>query len=773
MQVLHRTDGTPDVAWVEQREYGLRDESDQEELLFVVTACRIHSWVVVRLGGVEIRTILALMPGVFRSPELGIPPPPIPFRDDQMEILSAPEDFGREIHVVADQENDAISDPNGKFIHQGLWHSAYVSGGTLVGHGDRLYIVPHDDLENLADHIKEIGAEALQKYDSFGDPTLNHIDSKGVIRHQGRPSVRPEPPEKGKPSEPGCSVALGLFAFIVLFALLAIVMSNWLGDESRVERLSFFAALALAGITAWRYHCIPVTIRTRIRSVVVRVFEGMCYAVIAATITFLLIPLLFSIISVNAGELLTMMALVFWGAVSLIVGTLVFLRAYRQSTGTIESGHHFPEPKRQSSIRRASIAGIAEPRDEAILSRPADSNSSSYVRNAAVLRQKEAQPKWRHSQPKERIRATGTLKDCGILRGIVRDDPDERVRQAAARRLESLKKEGKDAFEALVRLLRKGKKIGESDAFAFAAAESLQVYLPEVHKEMEKVGETATQNPWLIGALACVAADPKPYFTALLNPMRNADEGVVVAPLLRINADGSAQIARDVRDVYGGGLGAALGNIAAWGADTTAMNSQNSMRRALSMLGEKGCNHLEELRGDFPDQVSELLENNRKESQIISAVKELTAKLESTDSYPTAVATIEKIANYGHEAVGAIPAIVDKAASGGHFDLLFNSVSIVDIAKACGQEGATVAITSLASSLARVNKLMYWMTAVIYIEDLLDYGADGSASVPYLTVALEALDTHNIDADKAQFIDKLRTNINRLIAKIQSRGQSM
>ena len=129
-------------------------------------------------------------------------------------------------------------------------------------------------------------------------------------------------------------------------------------------------------------------------------------------------------------------------------------------------------------------------------------------------------------------------------------------------------------------------------------------YAPILQKQIKEAGENAIQNPWLIGALACMAPGPKPYFSTLLESMRNADEGQVEAPLPRIQANGSVQM---VRDVYSGDLGAALGYISAWGANKPAANSQDSMLRALSILGEEGRNQLQALRKSFPSQVDGLL----------------------------------------------------------------------------------------------------------------------------------------------------------------------
>lgn len=182
MKVLYEKNGVPVAVWVPKREYGIPDASDQLLLRFIVTSYRIHAWVRVLLGSTEIRTILAFMPGVFRSPELGMtPPPPIPFRHHQMIFLSAPKDFAEKIHIMGDQENDDIPDPSRKFIRPGLWFSPSVAGGTLIGCQDSLYIVPDNRIETLGNDLQTEGTDALKSLESFPDPTVGKTDDKGVI----------------------------------------------------------------------------------------------------------------------------------------------------------------------------------------------------------------------------------------------------------------------------------------------------------------------------------------------------------------------------------------------------------------------------------------------------------------------------------------------------------------------------------------------------------------------------------------------------------------
>ena len=120
-------------------------------------------------------------------------------------------------------------------------------------------------------------------------------------------------------------------------------------------------------------------------------------------------------------------------------------------------------------------------------------------------------------------------------------------------------------------------------------------------------------------------------------------------------------------------------------------------------------------------------------------MRDLIATLTATDDFPTAVDTIKEIALCGQDALPAIPAIIEKAASGGDFYLLLNSISIVDIAKGCGQPGITAATTALAASLLRFSDSLNRFYVTILIDSLLDSGADGSGAVPFLEEALQSM----------------------------------
>jgi hypothetical protein len=131
--------------------------------------------------------------------------------------------------------------------------------------------------------------------------------------------------------------------------------------------------------------------------------------------------------------------------------------------------------------------------------------------------------------------------------------------ELAAELIPAANEAAKKAFETIWNLLKNGKTVGESEAFQLASfGDAASSYAPVLQKQMVETGETAMQNPWLIGALACMASDPKPYLSTLLESMRNVE-----APLLRV----------------------------------------------LSILGEEGHNQLGVLRKNFPSQVDELLKD--------------------------------------------------------------------------------------------------------------------------------------------------------------------
>lgn len=161
----------------------------------------------------------------------------------------------------------------------------------------------------------------------------------------------------------------------------------------------------------------------------------------------------------------------------------------------------------------------------------------------------------------------------------------------------------KHAFEEMRDLIRQGKQVNEQQAFCLPMfGEPARQYAEALCQEIAKAGASAAGNPWLTGALACIAPDPKPYFVKLLQPMREADEGRRPAPMMRIGGGGVTQVG-DVRQVFGGMLGDALAFVSAWGANSPAMNSQTSLKRAIAIMGERGREELSALKGQFPKQV--------------------------------------------------------------------------------------------------------------------------------------------------------------------------
>jgi len=193
IKVLHETDGQPDTAWVTEREVGMPSRftgptANKVLALFIVSSVRIHAWVTVRLGDVEIRTILAIMPGVFKMPgmEFHMVFPLVPFRHPDMVYTSVSKEFGEKVHITLDPENDNIANLERKFVRPGLWFSRYIGGGTLIGHGPNLYIVPDSAVNNLGQSLMTKGPTALQSFASFPDPTIGSTDEKGIIREPAK-----------------------------------------------------------------------------------------------------------------------------------------------------------------------------------------------------------------------------------------------------------------------------------------------------------------------------------------------------------------------------------------------------------------------------------------------------------------------------------------------------------------------------------------------------------------------------------------------------------
>jgi HEAT repeat protein len=116
-------------------------------------------------------------------------------------------------------------------------------------------------------------------------------------------------------------------------------------------------------------------------------------------------------------------------------------------------------------------------------------------------------------------------------------------------------------------------------------------------------------------------------------------------------------------------------------------------------------------------------------------IEALIRRLRATEDGRTVVATIEAIVAKGPHAVAAIPAIVDKMVHLPPFTL-----SILEIAKACGPSGATVAVQCLAAALPRFRRLLAQFAVVTDIILLADSGADLSDAIPYLRQFVEMAD---------------------------------
>lgn len=212
IKVVYKKNDQPIALWVTGRELGNNVfqicTADEKMLKVIVTSHRVHSWLKVKLAGVEFRTISAIQVGVFRSPQLEAKVL-APFRDNNMIYPPGDQAFWKSIHILADAENDNIPDPNSKIYRPGLWYSALFGGGTILGYQNRIYIIPQTD--QFSKLLRQEGAKAFSKYESFEDPTLAYTDEKGLIQEPGaaKPSSTPDrktiPPSPRSPGNLGAS----------------------------------------------------------------------------------------------------------------------------------------------------------------------------------------------------------------------------------------------------------------------------------------------------------------------------------------------------------------------------------------------------------------------------------------------------------------------------------------------------------------------------------------------------------------------------------------
>ena len=152
----------------------------------------------------------------------------------------------------------------------------------------------------------------------------------------------------------------------------------------------------------------------------------------------------------------------------------------------------------------------------------------------------------------------------------------------------SIKDAAMRAFESVRDLIRQRKPVDEERAFWLAAfGESARPHFDPLREELNRTGGVSAASPWLLGAMACLAPDPKEYFVRLLQPMQEAD--TAQAPL------------------GAGRLGNVLAYMSAWCANSPAMNSQKALERALALLGPQGRQQLGALKDHFPAQVQNLL----------------------------------------------------------------------------------------------------------------------------------------------------------------------
>ncbi len=180
IQVLYKKNEKPAAIWVTDRQPSVASTQDQDLLMAIVTGHRVHSWTNVMLGEVELRTISATMPPPIQASgiERGVL---TPFRDEDMVYPPGDRSFWSAYHIVADPENDGLWDVNAKFLRPGLWFSPTVAGGTIVGHQNRIYVIPDGEIGRFAKRLKMEGATAFSGFDSFDDATVVYTDAQGVI----------------------------------------------------------------------------------------------------------------------------------------------------------------------------------------------------------------------------------------------------------------------------------------------------------------------------------------------------------------------------------------------------------------------------------------------------------------------------------------------------------------------------------------------------------------------------------------------------------------
>ena len=128
------------------------------------------------------------------------------------------------------------------------------------------------------------------------------------------------------------------------------------------------------------------------------------------------------------------------------------------------------------------------------------------------------------------------------------------------------------------------------------------------------------------------------------------------------------------------------------------------------------------------NNLSDLLMNNN--------LNDLITILNTTNVVHEAGTAIEAISKYGADAVWAIPAIVNKISIDQDFFLYIVNYEnhFREILKQCGPSGATVATICLASSISinPVYSVRGMLDVLSIIEGLIESGADGSLSLPFL-----------------------------------------
>jgi hypothetical protein len=182
--VLPEKQGQPVAAHVKTRFDPFAIQDDQALVKFLVTAHRLHGWVCVSVGSVRFKMVWAIQLGGIRSPAIEAKPPVLlpPHRD----LVFPASETANKMQILTDSEFDRAKQ---KFIRTGLWYSSLLAGGSPIGIGERIYIVPENRLGSFVTELQTQGVSILEQLESFPDPLPGDL-SKDFIILEDRPSKK-------------------------------------------------------------------------------------------------------------------------------------------------------------------------------------------------------------------------------------------------------------------------------------------------------------------------------------------------------------------------------------------------------------------------------------------------------------------------------------------------------------------------------------------------------------------------------------------------------